>query len=589
MGKKRNSAKTGDQKLYASRSALPSSTNDSDDELHDDKVERYQSERDTLFMEGQDEDHEGSGEENGGRRAVFDLEGDDDETDQSDYSDDSDNEEDNHEEYHDDDDDDDDDDGNASPPPSDSDDESEEEGPDVMSWGAKKRAYYAGDTADLEIGQSEQDAYDEEEAARELLKAKASTMADADFFDEDDDEDGFARGGKAAKDPAGITKVKDKDISKLSRSKKLALMQQLDPTLPPLLSHFSATVEALKAHRKAKSAIEEEEEGVLGTNEGGYKYLDLKEQQLTLALLNATSYLMLYLGTGAQGHPVVGRLTELAKMEEKLGDIDVEGQIKKVIEAVDLMGDRNDVEDQEESEGDEEGSDGGASNDFDAMLGAESEDESKSTDESDEEGLDDNLFDDDLPPPSRRAIPASTRDGKSKKRAAPVDDGSEDEDQHIKAALAAMDADLKTYNDGLSDDDFDDDDNDDDDDAADIEGIVLDAPEDDFLSKVSARSKAKRQAKKAKFAVAPKYPTTEKMVEGERAVGYQIMKNRGLVAHKNKLNRNPRVKKREQYRKALIRRKGAVREVKTGEARGEALYQGEQTGVKSNISRSRKL
>ena len=30
------------------------------------------------------------------------------------------------------------------------------------------------------------------------------------------------------------------------------------------------------------------------------------------------------------------------------------------------------------------------------------------------------------------------------------------------------------------------------------------------------------------------------------------MKNRGLVAHKNRLNRNPRVKKREQYRKALV-------------------------------------
>jgi Sas10 C-terminal domain len=48
------------------------------------------------------------------------------------------------------------------------------------------------------------------------------------------------------------------------------------------------------------------------------------------------------------------------------------------------------------------------------------------------------------------------------------------------------------------------------------------------------------------------------------------MKNRGLVAHKSKLNRNPRVKKREQYRKALVRRKGHVREVRMEERRLES-------------------
>ena len=64
------------------------------------------------------------------------------------------------------------------------------------------------------------------------------------------------------------------------------------------------------------------------------------------------------------------------------------------------------------------------------------------------------------------------------------------------------------------------------------------------------------------------------------------MKNRGLVAHKSKLNRNPRVKKREQYRKALVRRKGQVREVRTDEGH---KYGGEETGIKSGLSRSRKL
>ena len=75
-------------------------------------------------------------------------------------------------------------------------------------------------------------------------------------------------------------------------------------------------------------------------------------------------------------------------------------------------------------------------------------------------------------------------------------------------------------------------------------------------------------------------------MEGERAISKTILQNRGLVAHKSKLNRNPRVKKREQYRKALIRRKGAVREVRTDEGH---KYGGEDTGIKSGLSRSRKL
>ncbi|KAI9917922.1 hypothetical protein PsorP6_013021 [Peronosclerospora sorghi] len=73
---------------------------------------------------------------------------------------------------------------------------------------------------------------------------------------------------------------------------------------------------------------------------------------------------------------------------------------------------------------------------------------------------------------------------------------------------------------------------------------------------------------------------------GKRGASYQIMKNKGLKAHKSKLNRNPRVKKRMQYRKAIIRRKGQVRDVRMGEA---GKYGGEATGIKSNLTRSRKI
>ena len=67
---------------------------------------------------------------------------------------------------------------------------------------------------------------------------------------------------------------------------------------------------------------------------------------------------------------------------------------------------------------------------------------------------------------------------------------------------------------------------------------------------------------------------------------YEIMKNRGLTPHRKKENRNPRVKKRHQYEKAIVRRKGQVREVIAGAA---GSYGGELTGIKANIARSRKI
>lgn len=107
-----------------------------------------------------------------------------------------------------------------------------------------------------------------------------------------------------------------------------------------------------------------------------------------------------------------------------------------------------------------------------------------------------------------------------------------------------------------------------------------------FYESVAKKSTSKKAFKKSLYQVDQKFPRSDGLVDGERAISRTILKNRGLVAHKAKINRNPRVKKREQYRKALIRRKGAVRAVREGEFHA---YGGEGTGIKSGISRSRKL
>ncbi|XP_028146545.1 something about silencing protein 10 [Diabrotica virgifera virgifera] len=71
----------------------------------------------------------------------------------------------------------------------------------------------------------------------------------------------------------------------------------------------------------------------------------------------------------------------------------------------------------------------------------------------------------------------------------------------------------------------------------------------------------------------------------KRAITYEMAKNKGLTPHRKKEQRNPRVKHKLKYRKAVIRRKGAVREPRKELSR----YGGEISGIKSTVSRSIKI
>jgi U3 small nucleolar RNA-associated protein 3 len=71
----------------------------------------------------------------------------------------------------------------------------------------------------------------------------------------------------------------------------------------------------------------------------------------------------------------------------------------------------------------------------------------------------------------------------------------------------------------------------------------------------------------------------------KRPINYQIEKNKGLTPKRNKLYRNPRVRHREKYRKALIKRKSIVPKVRTEMKR----YSGETTGIRTNVVKGTKL
>lgn len=113
--------------------------------------------------------------------------------------------------------------------------------------------------------------------------------------------------------------------------------------------------------------------------------------------------------------------------------------------------------------------------------------------------------------------------------------------------------------------------------------------EDDDMLEAFASKKKDFMKKKKDFYTAPSRVggREETVQEGQkRGVSYEIMANKGLMPHRKKANRNPRVKKREMYAKAVVARKGQVREVISGAA---GSYGGEKTGIKANVSRSRKI
>lgn len=79
----------------------------------------------------------------------------------------------------------------------------------------------------------------------------------------------------------------------------------------------------------------------------------------------------------------------------------------------------------------------------------------------------------------------------------------------------------------------------------------------------------------------------QELQEGEsRKATQKILKNRGLVASRPKENRNPRVKKRLRYEKAIKRRKGQVVAMRTNEA---DQYVGEKSGIRSDVVHARQF
>lgn len=109
--------------------------------------------------------------------------------------------------------------------------------------------------------------------------------------------------------------------------------------------------------------------------------------------------------------------------------------------------------------------------------------------------------------------------------------------------------------------------------------LCLDAPPDRRADTTNA--KRKREAPSSLPPLA-----SEEVPDGsKRGIDYSMQKNRGLTPRRNKDLKNPRKRNRLKYGKAVTRRKGQVQDQRE---RRDA-YGGETTGIKSKVSKSRKL
>jgi len=72
---------------------------------------------------------------------------------------------------------------------------------------------------------------------------------------------------------------------------------------------------------------------------------------------------------------------------------------------------------------------------------------------------------------------------------------------------------------------------------------------------------------------------------GRRTITDQILRNRGLTPHRKKEYKNPRVKHRLKYRKAVIRRRGQIRPVR----KELTAYAGETSGIRAAVKRGIRL
>lgn len=614
MGKRRHSAKTGDKKLYARRPLQSIVSTDPEEDSHTQRDASY------MLLESDNERERSLDEQLITRQHVLDL-GVSDGSSEGEYNSDDGSMEDFY--------------GNQTKRESGSvDDHSDSDEVakadelndiDPRNWGKKKAAYYDADTGDLEIGQDKQDAFIEETAARGVQTSRFGEMDQGDFVFPDEEVE------SSALLPHKLKSQTEKSIVKLSQNHRRKYLRLQHPELIPISSHFSKVVARLHDSTKViLSAVLDNKQTAksIGMSKQGQFFILTKAMIEQNISLSTAIYLLVKLLSIQNGqdyqdinaHPVMLQLNVASTLTEEFFDkVEVKSeqlqdQVNSLIQAAALI---PTLSSSKRIERDPAPVKQGRS---DKQRGFRVVD-LQSLPRSPGGG---NVL------RSRRVIlhdarfglrrheihQISKNRGRQITKVTDVGDASDynDSSRYLAATINAIDQRAAATSTNISviptdDEEF-----------LNMEfecseGVKLmgdefevrrvtrasdsvtnhikefhsvdeRSRESNFYDRMAETATRRKRLREENHKVSPKFPKFEAAVTGERAISTMILKNRGLVPHKAKINRNPRVKKRLQYRKALIRRKGAVRGIRTEEGH---KYSGEETGIKSRITRSRKL
>jgi len=503
-------------------------------------------------------------------------------------------------------------------------------GEEATNWGNKKASYYSADTADIEIGQDEEDAFVEEEAARDVRDTRFEEMNDDDFAPPflDAGISDLARKRSAAQ----TSSFDSLHTSTLPNSAKRQLMSKHYPHVMSMISYFSQTVKELELSTRvavgALGQVQNDVEGLRRTAQGDQYLLTKSLLQGSIAL-STVMYLLLMSeyetdktearpdGVGRfHAHPAIGLLKKMERALASSRFAEVDEQVGVLVKAtsmviplvakqtilapvagVPLVARRNEsLSEVMKNEAipyelqNVVNSDRGATNIIidDAQFSLRSREVMAATKPKAARKFCDCLADYGDTAEETRAAGrqgfASTlnsieqRVSHSKQNKRPNVDRGFDVELETEPGYELSDGwDGGSMTDERKENPIS---------LGRKHESSSDPGSPSFYSAIDNAARQKKEAKNEMYMVEPKYPVLEYEVSGERPVSKRIIKNRGLVAHKARINRNPRVKKRMQYRKALIRRKGTVRGIRVDEGH---KYGGEGTGIKTRISRSRKL
>ena len=346
MGKKtRPVIRTGGGGAQKSAGAKPRARGGDADDIPMDEVEAFhdkKSKREEAFLALDGRRVEDSDEDDA--EPVFNLDvGDDSDDDEEDDDEEEEDEEDGDEEEdaeeeddEEDDEDDEDEDGFG-----DDDDDDDEDELGGSKFGRKKRLYYGGDTADLEIGQSVNDAEAEEklaiaESRRSLARLDQSNFA-LDDDDDDEEEEDLPAAGKRKRSASGGAAAAERvarDVSALPAAERKRLVLRHAPELRALLGDVTARLGELEGRVKplvSWSEAQDDDEPPAASKKGGAaakkaaaaasgggggsaawalsadgaSFVAVKQQLLLAYLTNLTYFLLLKAsGEPTREHPV---------------------------------------------------------------------------------------------------------------------------------------------------------------------------------------------------------------------------------------------------------------------------------------------